>query len=81
MTSRYFLRSDRIRELADERHLTHSGVALRLGVSRAHWSQLLNGRRALTPTARRLILDSGIFAGVPESELWERVAPPLPHAA
>lgn len=81
MTSRYFLRSDRVRELADERHLTHSEVALRLGVSRAHWSQLLNGHRALTPTARRLILDSAIFAGVPEGELWERVAPPLPRAA
>ena len=81
MTSLYFLRTDRVRELADERHLTQSQVALRLGVSRAHWSQLLNGHRALTATARRLILDSAIFAGIPESELWERVAPPLPRAA
>lgn len=81
MTSRYFLRSDRVRELADERHLTLSEVAVRLGVSRAHWSQLLNGHRPLTPTTRRLILDSALFAGVPESELWERVAPLLPHAA
>ncbi len=81
MTARYFLRTDRVRELADERHLTQTEVALRLGVSRAHWSQLLNGHRALTPAARRLILDSAIFVDVPESELWERVAPPLPRAA
>jgi transcriptional regulator with XRE-family HTH domain len=81
MPSRYFLRADRVRELADQRHLTHSEVAHRLGVSRAHWSLLLNRHRALTPTARRLILDSAIFDGVSERELWERVALPLPHAA
>ena len=84
MTRHYFLRSSRVRELIDERHLTHSAVARRLGVSRAYWSQLVNGKRTLTATTRRLILDSRLFADVAESELWERIEipdTPLPNAA
>lgn len=76
MARRYFLLSSRVRDIVDEHHITHATVARRLGVSRAYWSQLLNGRRSLSPSTRRLILDCEIFANVAESELWERVTVP-----
>ena len=81
MTRRYFLRPSRIRELIDERHLTHGAVAAHLGVSRAYWSQLVNGHRPLTPTARRKLLDCEIFAGSAEFELWERLEVPIREAS
>lgn len=76
MTRHYFLRPSRVRDIVDEHHITHATVARRLGVSRAYWSQLINGKRALSPSIRRLILDCEIFAGVAESELWERIVIP-----
>jgi transcriptional regulator with XRE-family HTH domain len=76
MTRHYLLRSARVREIIDERHLTHATVARRLGVARAYWSQLVNRKRPLTATTRRLILDSTIFAGIAEAELWDRIEVP-----
>lgn len=70
---RYFLRSDVVREAVDGQHLTHAHVAQRLGFSRAYWSQLVNRRRPLTATSRTLILSSGLFTGIAEDQLWERV--------
>ena len=83
MTRHYFLRSTRVREIIDERHLTHATVARRLGVSRAYWSQLVNRKRSLTATTRRLMLDSTIFGGIAEAELWDRIDVPdaAPDAA
>lgn len=81
MTRRYFFRPERIRAIIDDHHLTHADVARRLGLSRAYWSQLINIKRALTPSTRRLILDCNIFAGVAESELWDRLEQPVPEAS
>jgi ribosomal protein S13 len=56
-------------------------IADKLGIARAYWSQLVNRRRALSPSIRRRILACDLFASVPESELWERVAIPASEAA
>lgn len=80
MSRRYLLRSSRIRDVVDAHHLTHAAVARRLGLSRAYWSQLLNGHRALTPSTG-LLLDCTIFAGMEETELWERIDVPEREAS
>lgn len=74
MARRFLLHADRVRDHIDAHHLTHAEVAERIGVARSYWSQLLNRKRALSPVIRRRILGCDLFAGVPESELWERVA-------
>jgi transcriptional regulator with XRE-family HTH domain len=81
MSRRFLLHPSRVRDLADRHHLAQSDIAEKLGISRAYWSQLVNRRRALSPSIRRRILACDLFAAIPEAELWERVAPPLPHAA
>ena len=74
MTRRFLLHADRVRDLADLHHLSQSEVADHIGIGRAYWSQLVNRRRALSPAVRRRMLASELFVGVPEAELWERVA-------
>lgn len=81
MARRFLLHASRIRDLADRHHLAQSEIAEKLGIARAYWSQLVNRRRALSPPIRRRILACDLFAGVPESELWERVAIPASEAA
>ena len=81
MSRRFLLHASRIRDLADRHHLAQSEIADKLGIARAYWSQLVNRRRALSPSIRRRILACDLFAGVPESELWERVAIPASEAA
>lgn len=81
MTRRFLLHADRVRDLADLHHLSQSEVADHIGIARPYWSQLVNRRRALSPGVRRRILASELFAGVPETELWERVALAPPEAA
>ena len=81
MSRRFLLHASRIHDLADRHHLTQSEIADKLGIARAYWSQLVNRRRALSPSIRRRILACDLFADIPEAELWERVAPPLPRAA
>ncbi len=73
MPRRFLLLADRVRDHIDARHLTHAEVAERVGVARSYWSQLLNRKRALSPSIRRRILACELFVGVPETELWERV--------
>lgn len=65
--NRYWLNEESVRELVDRRHLTHIEFAALLGVSRTYWSQIVNGRRALTPKVRRALLTV-----LPEDEgqLW-----------
>ena len=72
----FFLHSDRVRDLIEDRHMPHHALATELGISRAYWSLLLNRHRPLTKSVRRKILDCPVFAGVPEDVLWERSAPP-----
>ena len=74
MPRRFLLLADRVRDHVDGRHLTHAAVAERVGVARSYWWQLLNRKRALSPSIRRRLLACDLFAGVPENELWERIS-------
>jgi len=65
--NRYWLNEESVRELIDARHITLTEFAATLGVSRAYLSQIVNGRRALTPKARRALLV--VFPG-DEGRLW-----------
>lgn len=69
----YWLNVASVRELVDAQHLTQRDFAAALGVSRAYWSLLVNGRRSLTPRLRRALL-----AALPgdESRLWRVERPP-----
>ena len=73
MNTRYMLRTAAVRDHLDRKHLSHRRLSKRLGISPAYWSQLLNRRRALTPDMRHLLLTSGLFAGLDEDAIWERV--------
>ena len=81
MARRFLFLADRVRDHVDAHHLTQAEVAERVGLARSYWSQLVNRKRALSPSIRRRILACDLFAGVPESELWERVALPALDAA
>lgn len=70
---RYLLRTDTIVEHVDRRRLRQGDVAERLSISKGYWSQLLHRQRPLTAEMRLRILDSRLFRGLPERELWERV--------
>lgn len=65
--NRYLVNEEGVRGLLDERHLGHGEFAAMLGVSRSYWSQLVNGRRTLTPRMRRAMLD--VLPG-DEGRLW-----------
>ncbi|MFZ5480652.1 MAG: helix-turn-helix domain-containing protein [Myxococcota bacterium] len=76
--NRYWLKGESVRELVDQRHLSHQEFAALLGVSRAYWSQIVNGRRALTPKVRRALL---VALPGDEARLWRIERRPLPGAA
>ena len=65
--NRYFLDEDAVRQLVDARHLTNQEFAVLIGVSRAYWSEILNGRRSLTPKVRRALL---VALPGDEARLW-----------
>ena len=65
--NRYYLHEDAVRQLVDARHLTNQEFAPLIGVSRAYWSEILNGRRALTPKVRRALL---VALPGDEARLW-----------
>ena len=67
------LRTRSIRAFLARRHRTHRWAARHLGLSRSYWSQLVNGRRPLSPMVRQLLLSSDFFGVLTEDELWERV--------
>lgn len=73
MTPRYYLRKKRIVAAIDASHLSQAGFAEEIGLSRSHWSQVLNGHRSATPRVRRALLDHAVLQGVPEDELWDVV--------
>lgn len=66
------LRAERVHEIIDRHHMTLGEVAVLLGVSRSFWSQLINRTRSVSPKMRRRILACNVFAGVPDSDLWQR---------
>ena len=73
MTSRYYLRKARLVAAIDQSHLSQAGFAEEIGLSRAHWSQVLNRHRAATPRVRRALLGHAVLRGIPEGELWDVV--------
>lgn len=73
MTPRYYLRKDRIVAAIDKSHLCQAGFAKEIGLSRSHWSQILNRHRAATPRVRRALLRHALLHGIPEDELWDVV--------
>lgn len=62
-----------VRELLARRHWGHDALATELGITRGYACQLLKGRRLLSPRIRRAILESKLFEGVSESDLWIEV--------
>lgn len=73
MTPTYYLRKSRIVTAIDASHLCQAGFAAEIGLSRSHWSQVLNRRRSATPRVRRALLGHVVLRGIPESELWDVV--------
>lgn len=70
----YLLRGNRVRALLGRRNLTLTEGAEKLGVSRSYFSQLLAGRRALSPKVRRRLLANAPFSELSSDDLWR--APP-----
>lgn len=73
LTPRYYLRKNRIVAAIDASHLCQAGFAEEIGLSRSHWSQVLNRHRAATPRIRRALLGHPVLQGIPEDELWDVV--------
>lgn len=65
--NRYWINEESVRELIDARHLTNQEFAALLGISRACWSEIVNGRRSLTPKMRQALL---VALPGDESRLW-----------
>ncbi len=68
--SAWLLRGNRIRALLGRCHMTITEGAARLGVSRSYFSQLLAGRRPLSPKVRRRLLARPPFCELAATELW-----------
>ena len=69
----YVLVKDPIAVALDAHHLTHADFARQLGISRSHWSQLLNGHRRATARVRRALLRQPCLRGISEDALWDRI--------
>ena len=74
---RYLLRGDFVAERLDAAHVFHLDFAEQIGLSRSYFSQVLNGRRHLSPRVRRALLEHPLFTGVPEADLWTIEGPTL----
>lgn len=72
----WLLRGNRVRALLGRCHMTLTEGAERLGVSRSYFSQLLAGRRPLSPKVRRRLLACPPFCDLPPDDLWR--PPPEP---
>lgn len=70
----WLLRGNRVRALLGRRNMTLTEGAEKLGVSRSYFSQLLAGRRGLSPKVRRRLLVSAPFSELSPDDLWR--APP-----
>ena len=66
----YHMNTETVRLTLEQRHWPQGHVADQLGVSRPHWSAVLNGHAPLSAKLRRRILDSPIFEGLTEQDLW-----------
>lgn len=70
----WLLRGNRVRALLGRRNMTITEGAQKLGVSRSYFSQLLAGRRGLSPKVRRRLLANAPFSELSADDLWR--APP-----
>lgn len=70
----WLLRGNRVRALLGRKNMTLTEGAERLGVSRSYFSQLLAGRRGLSPKVRRRLLANAPFSELSPDDLWR--APP-----
>ena len=70
---RYLLNTDFVRAHIDSNNENQKSAAARIGLSKSYLSQLLNRRRSLTPAVRKKIRGCGLFEGVSDELLWERV--------
>ena len=59
-----------LRQLLDRAHLAHDDFAAEIGVSRSHFSAVLNGRMPLSKRMRRKLLESPRLKDIPQSDLW-----------
>ena len=75
----WLLRGNRVRALLGRRNLTITEGAQKLGVSRSYFSQLLAGRRSLSPKVRRRLLTNAPFSELSPDDLW-REPPEEPEA-
>ena len=66
----WLLRGNRVRALLGRCHMTLTEGAARLGVSRSYFSQLLAGRRPLSPKVRRRLLACPPFCELGADDLW-----------
>lgn len=66
----WLLRGNRVRALLGRRNLTITEGAQKLGVSRSYFSQLLAGRRGLSPKVRRRLLANAPFCELSPDDLW-----------
>ncbi len=62
-----------VRDLLARRHWGQEVLAAELGITRGYACQLLNGRRLLSPKLRRRVLDSKLFEGLAETDIWIEV--------
>lgn len=72
-----FVRPETFIRVLDTHNLSHARFAEHLQVSRSYWSQLLNGRRRLSPEVRSRMLESRYLKGIPESSLWSETRPEM----
>lgn len=79
--SSYYLNAPFFRHLLDRVWiLAHDDFAEELGVSRSHFSVILNGHLPLSKRMRKKLLENPRLQGVSQSDLWYE-APDRPCAA
>lgn len=71
MLPRYFLIKTNIVRAVDAHHLCQEAFAGEIGMSRSHWSQILNGHRPATARVRRALQEHPITRNMHEDELWQ----------
>lgn len=74
----FYLKPHAIRRVIVRSHMCQEGFARTLGLSRSHWSQLLNGRRPLSTRVRRGLLECPLLRGLSEQDLWKEVEAEAP---
>lgn len=74
-TPSFYLNGPFFRQLIDQLLLAHDDFAEELGVSRSHWSTILNGHQPLSKRMRKKLLESPCLQGIPVDNLWRKVDP------